>query len=383
MTAPIRDNGTIMAKHYPFLDLGKVNAPYAVALKDACARVIDSGRYIGGTEVEEFERELSGLVGTRHAVGVASGLDALRLTLSAWIELGRLSPGDEVIVPANTYFASVLAVSTAGLRPVPVDADASTHNIDTSLLERAMTPRTRAVMPVHLYGRPAWDSRIADFASANGLLVIEDVAQAIGASLADGRCCGALGDAGCFSFYPTKNVGALGDAGAVTTDDAELADMLRSLRNYGSGGKAYYFDHLGANSRLDPIQAAMIRVKLAYTGHENDGRREIAATYDAEIANPLVLKPEPGPDRHVYHQYVITTPWRDELRGYLLSRGVETLVHYPCPPHRQNCYPDLARYSMPVAERLANEVVSLPISPVCTSVDDAREIAAIINEFRI
>lgn len=195
MTAPIRDNGTIMAKHYPFLDLGKVNAPYAVALKDACARVIDSGRYIGGTEVEEFERELSGLVGTRHAVGVASGLDALRLTLSAWIELGRLSPGDEVIVPANTYFASVLAVSTAGLRPVPVDADASTHNIDTSLLERAMTPRTRAVMPVHLYGRPAWDSRIADFASANGLLVIEDVAQAIGASLADGRCCGALGDA--------------------------------------------------------------------------------------------------------------------------------------------------------------------------------------------
>ena len=209
------------------------------------------------------------------------------------------------------------------------------------------------------------------------------MAQAIGASLADGRCCGALGDAGCFSFYPTKNVGALGDAGAVTTDDAELADMLRSLRNYGSGGKAYYFDHLGANSRLDPIQAAMIRVKLAYTGHENDGRREIAATYDAEIANPLVLKPEPGPDRHVYHQYVITTPWRDELRGYLLSRGVETLVHYPCPPHRQNCYPDLARYSMPVAERLANEVVSLPISPACTSVDDAREIAAIINEFRI
>lgn len=372
-----------MAKHYPFLDLGKVNAPYAAALKDACARVIDSGRYIGGTEVEELEHELAGLVGTRHVVGVASGLDALRLTLMAWIELGRMSPGDEVIVPANTYFASVLAVSTAGLKPVLVDADASTHNIDTSLLEMALTPRTRGIMPVHLYGRPAWDNRIADFASANGLLVIEDVAQAIGASLADGRRCGALGDAGCFSFYPTKNVGALGDAGAVTTDDIELVDMLRSLRNYGAGSRPYYFDHLGANSRLDPIQAAMIRVKLAHTDEENDRRRAIAAIYDTEIANPLVLKPEAGPDRHVYHQYVVTAPWRDELRSYLLSRGVETLVHYPCPPHRQKCYPDLADCNMPVAERLAREVVSLPVSPACTSVDDAREIASIINEFRI
>lgn len=370
-----------MPKHYPFLDLGRVNAPYADELKRACSRVVDSGRYIGGPEVEALERELAAMVGTRYAVGVASGLDALRLTLSSWIQLGRLSPGDEVIVPANTYFASVLAISLAGLTPVPVDADATTHNLDTSLLAGALTERTRAVMTVHLYGRPAYDRRLEEFASAHGLLVIEDAAQAIGASFADGRMCGALGHAGCFSFYPTKNIGALGDAGAVTTDDDALADMLRSLRNYGSGDRAYYFDRLGANSRLDPIQAAMIRVKLPHTDRENDGRRAIAAIYDSEITNPLVTTPDPGPDRHVYHQYVVTTAHRDALRRYLLDNGVETLVHYPCPPHLQKCYPSLAGYRLPVATRLADQVVSLPISPACTTPDDAREIAAIINKF--
>lgn len=372
-----------MPKHYTFLDLGKVNAPYVGALKEACTRIVDSGRYIGGPEVKAFEEELAQLIGTRHAIGVASGLDALRLTLMAWIELGRIAPGDEVLVPANTYFASVLAISAAGLTPVPVDADAATHNIDTALLEKALTGRTRAVMPVHLYGRPAWDKRLEDFVDANSLLVIEDAAQAIGASLADGRRCGALGDAGCFSFYPTKNIGALGDAGAVTTDDPALASMLRSLRNYGTGDRAYYFDHLGANSRLDPIQAAMIRVKLPHTNEENDRRRAIAAIYDAEIRNPHVSLPAPGPDRHVYHQYVVTTPYRDAFRRYLLDNGVETLVHYPCPPHRQNCYTQLAHFSMPVAERLAGEITSLPISPACTSPDDAHEIAAIINKFTL
>jgi dTDP-4-amino-4,6-dideoxygalactose transaminase len=370
-----------MQKHYTFLDLGRVNAPYADALKAACARVIDSGRYVGGSEVEALENDMATLTGARYAVGVASGLDALRLTLMAWIEMGRLSKGDEVLVPANTYFASVLSISLAGLTPMPVDVDAATHNLDTSLLEASLTERTRAVMTVHLYGRPAWNARLEEFVRVNNLLVIEDAAQAIGARLADGRCCGALGDAGCFSFYPTKNVGALGDAGAVTTSDAELAAMLRSLRNYGGSGKAYYFDHLGANSRLDPIQAAMIRVKLPFTDKENDGRRAIAAVYDAEISNPYVSTPEAGPDRHIYHQYVVTSPYRDALRDYLQANGVETLVHYPCPPHQQKCYPELAGYSMPVAERLAGDVVSLPISPACTSLDDAREISQIINRF--
>ncbi|WP_295729210.1 DegT/DnrJ/EryC1/StrS aminotransferase family protein [uncultured Muribaculum sp.] len=372
-----------MPKHYPFLDLGKVNAPYAEELKQACSRVVDSGRYIGGPEVEALERELAAMVGTRHAVGVASGLDALSLTLSAWIRLGRLAPGDEVLVPANTYFASVLAISLAGLTPVPVDADATTHNLDTELLDAALTGRTRAIMTVHLYGRPAFDTRLEEFASTHGLLVIEDAAQAIGAAMADRRRCGALGHAGCFSFYPTKNIGALGDAGAVTTDDDALADMLRSLRNYGSGDKAYYFDHLGANSRLDPIQAAMIRVKLPHTDRENDGRRAIAAIYNREITNPLVSTPDPGPDRHVYHQYVVTTEHRDALRRHLLDNGVETLVHYPCPPHMQKCYSSLAGYYLPVATQLASRVLSLPISPACTTTADARDIAAIINKFTI
>ena len=370
-------------KHYTFLDLGRVNAPYAEELKRACGRVIDSGRYIGGPEVEALESDMSALTGTRHAVGVASGLDALRLTLMAWIELGRMAPGDEVIVPGNTYFASTLAISMAGLTPVPVDCSSSTHNLDTSLIEAAITPRTKGVMTVHLYGRPAWDEALSDVAMRHDLLVIEDAAQAIGARLADGRSCGNLGAAGCFSFYPTKNVGALGDAGVVTTNDAELAGMLRSLRNYGGSGKAYYFDHLGANSRLDPIQAAMIRVKLAHVDEENDGRRAIANVYNREISNPLECIPGECADRHAYHQYVITTAHRDAFRSYLADNGVETLVHYPCPPHLQKCYPQLAHYNLPVTERMAREVVSLPISPACTSLDDAREIAAIINKFSI
>lgn len=373
-----------MPAQYPFLDLGRVNAPYTDELKRACERVIDSGRYIGGPEVEALEADMARLTGARYAVGVASGLDALRLTLAAWIELGEMAPGDEVIVPANTYFASVLAVTLAGLTPVPVDADPTTHNLDFTLLRRAIKARTRAVMPVHLYGRPAWSPELEAIANEHGLKVIEDVAQAIGAELADGRRCGALGDAGCFSFYPTKNVGALGDAGAVTTSDPALAAMLRSLRNYGASGEPYMFAHLGANSRLDPIQAAMIRVKLPYTDRENDGRRALAAIYDAEISNPLVSTPDAGDDRHVYHQYVVTSPHRDELRRYLADNGVETLIHYPCPPHRQVCYPDLAdRYSLPVAERLASQVLSLPISPACTTIDDARAIAQIINRFTI
>lgn len=371
-----------MAKHYPFLDLGLVNAPYAAELKAACARVIDSGRYIGGPEVEAFEEELASMVGTRYAVGVASGLDALRLTLMAWVEMGMLDPGDEVMVPANTYFASVLAISLAGLTPLPVDVSPLTHNIDTSLLETAITKRTRAIMPVHLYGRPAWDEQLEQFANSHQLLVVEDAAQAIGASLSDGRHCGSLGHAGCFSFYPTKNVGALGDAGAVTTNDATLYALLRSLRNYGTADRAYYFDRLGANSRLDPLQAAMLRVKLPHANDENNRRRAVAAAYSATIANPHVATPEPGCHRHVYHQYVVVTPYREQLRSYLAANGVETLIHYPCPPHQQRCYRQLlGSRHLPIAERLAKQVVSLPIAPACTGEDDAREIAAIINRF--
>ena len=274
---------------YPFLDLGTVNAAYADGLKAAACRVIDSGRYVGGGECEAFEEQLARHTGTKYAVGVSNGLDALRLILRAYMALGKLAPGDEVIVPANTYIATVLAITDAGLTPVFVDADLSTLNIDTSLIERAVTPRTRAIMTVHLYGRPAYDEVMASVARQHGLLIIEDNAQAIGADV-DGTRTGALGDAAAFSFYPTKNVGAIGDAGAVTTNDRALADAVRALSNYGSDSR-YHNIYEGFNCRLDPIQAAFLRLKLDDIDTETKHRRALAAIYDAEIDNALVGKP--------------------------------------------------------------------------------------------
>ncbi len=375
-----------MSIRYPFLDLGTINAPFADALKEAAARVIDSGRFVGGDEVASFEKELAAATGTKYAVGVSNGLDALRLIFKAYLELGRLAVGDEVIVPANTYIASVLAVTDAGLTPVFVEPSVDTLNIDSALIENAVTPRTKAILTVHLYGRAAFDATMAEVARRHGLLVVEDNAQAIGA-LADvagrGGCrnTGALGDAAAFSFYPTKNLGALGDAGAVTTDDRALADTVRALANYGSD-RRYHNIYEGYNCRLDPIQAAFLRAKLPYLSRENEHRRRIAAIYDAEIVHPDLKKPMLAqPDTSVWHQYVVLSPERDSLQAYLTENGVGTDIHYAVPPHRQPCYSRYAGLDLPVTDRIAAECLSLPISS-CTSEDDARDIAKIINDFK-
>lgn len=372
---------------YDFLDLKKANEPYLDELREAALRVIDSGRYIGGKEVEELETEIGEMMHAPYVVGVSNGLDALRLTLRAWIINGRLNQGDEVIVTANTYIASVLAITDAGLRPRLVEPDSHTLNLDTSRLEAALTPSTRAVMPVHLYGRVCWDETLRDFVKEHELLVIEDAAQSIGARATVAGLYGsdrssALGDAGCLSFYPTKNIGALGDAGAVVTHDAETAATVRALANYGSD-RRYHNICQGFNCRLDPIQAAMIRVKLRHTDEENADRFARALAYEREITNPAVIKP--AISRHVvdqcWHQYVVRVPAdrRDYFRSELLDRGVVTDIHYAVPPHRQPCYADtLGKQSYPVTEQLASEIVSLPVGPG-TSVADAAEIGRIIN----
>ncbi len=367
-------------KKYPFLNLATVNAPYMDAMTDATNRVIHSGYYIGGDEVTSFERELAQSCGVKEAIGVSNGLDALRLIFRAYIEMGIMHPGDEVIVPSNTYIASVLAVTDNRLTPVFVEPDTKTHNLDSSLIEQAITPLTRAILPVHLYGRVCWDDRLADIAHRHNLKVVEDNAQAIGATF-HGIATGALGDAAAFSFYPTKNIGALGDAGAVTTNDVALADAIRALRNYGSD-RQYHNIYDGLNCRLDPMQAAILRVKLPHTKSENDYRAGIASVYENHIDNPAVIKPlYTSNGSMVWHQYIVRTSSRDQFRDYMAANGVETAIHYPTPPHLQPCYERYAGLWLPIAERLAREVVSLPITR-CTSVADAAEIADIINHFK-
>lgn len=377
----------MMDARYKFLDLGVVNAPYASAIKNIMAEVVDSGRYIGGPAVEKFERDLrhSLDVPDAYVVAVSTGLDALRLILRAYMEMGRLSPGDEVIVPSNTFIASVLAITDNGLVPRFVEPDTGTANLDSSLIERAITSRTKVLMPVHLYGRVAWDEDIKEIARRYNLIVVEDNAQAIGAKstmkgLYGGSMAGDLGDAAGFSFYPTKNIGALGDAGAVMTRDAELARVVRALGNYGSE-KQYHNIYAGLNCRMDPVQAAILSYKLGYLEEENGHRQRVAETYEREIANPAVIKP-PFTNRGdcVWHQYVVRVEDRDAFREYLIERGVETGIHYPVPPHRQQCYREYSSLQLPVAERLAREVVSLPVSR-CTSIEDAESIAKIINGY--
>lgn len=366
---------------YPFLDLGTVNEPYADELKAAAIRVIESGRYIGGPENDAFEQELAAMCGSQHAVGVSNGLDALRLIFKAYIELGRLRKGDKVIVPANTYIASVLAITDAGLVPVFAEPDPQTHNLDTSRLAEYYTPEVKAILTVHLYGRACYDEALSSFAREHELIVVEDNAQAIGATTADGRTTGSLGDAAAFSFYPTKNVGALGDAGAVTSNDKDLADTVRALANYGAD-RRYHNIYQGYNCRLDPIQAAFLRVKLPHTEEENSYRRKIAAIYNTEITNEAVTTPlMDTPDRCVWHQYVVRTAERDRFRSYLEEKGVGTDIHYAVPPHLQPCYSRYAGLSLPLTEMLASQIVSLPISR-CTSESDARDIAMIINAYK-
>lgn len=371
-------------RRFPFLSLDLVNQPYKQAMKDAACRVIDSGRYIGGEEVEEFEREIGEICEVPYVVGVSNGLDALRLILRAYIELGRLKPGDEVIVPADTYVATVLAVSDNNLVPVFADVDLESRNLKADAVLKVITPKTKAIIPVHLYGRVCWDEDMAALINQYDLLVIEDNAQAIMAQsnypgLFGTKMTGGLGNAAGISFYPTKNLGAIGDAGAVATHDKGLADVVRALRNYGSD-RQYHNIYTGLNCRLDPIQAAMMRVKIPYLRKDTLHRRAIAEIYQKEIINPLVQKPILGGEDCVWHQYVVLVEKRDDFRRYLLEQGVETAVHYPCPPYKQPCYSQFADDCFPNAEMIANKCVSLPIS-TCTSLDDAYSIAQIINSF--
>lgn len=372
-------------KRYPFLDLALANAPYLDELKAAACEVIERGRYLHSTQTELLEQEIASTCEARHCIGVSNGLDALRLILRAYKELGAINDGDEVIVPANTYVASVLAISDNGLVPVLCDPREDTMNLDSGLLEPLITPRTRAIMPVHLYGTPCWDEMLMSVAREHKLLIIEDNAQAIGArsdvpGLNGTYATGGLGDAAGISFYPTKNLGALGDGGAVVTNDDTLAATVRALANYGSD-RRYHNIYQGYNCRLDEIQAAMLRVKLRHLNQENDSRNAVARAYAEHIDNPRVKAPVFFEGmKQIWHQFVVRVEDRDAFRAYMDANGVGTDIHYATPAHKQPCYQYLQHGALPVTERLADEVVSLPIAHPITP-DDAIAIASIINRY--
>ena len=357
-----------------FLDLKKTNAQYRDELVDAVARVVDSGWYILGHECEQFEQEFARFCQSDFSIGVANGLDALTLIFRAYKEMGIMTDGDEVIVPANTYIASVLAITENSLRPVLVEPDVNTYNIDPSLIERNITEKTKAIMVVHLYGQVSGMKQINYMAKKYGLKVIEDCAQAHGA-LYQGKKAGCLGDAGGFSFYPGKNMGALGDGGAVTTSDTDLNCVIRALRNYGSS-KKYINSYRGINSRLDEIQAAILRIKLKFIDRDNSLRRKIANKYLKRIANSEIILPRVENSlSHVWHLFVIRTKERESLRKYLTNQKIQTLIHYPVPPHKQKAFSELFDIQLPVTEMLQKQVLSLPLYP---AMDDS-EVEAVIH----
>lgn len=363
-----------------FLDLEKVTASHAVEINEAVSRVVNSGWYLQGCENAAFEKNYAEYIGTKHSVGVANGLDALTWIFRGYMELGIMKAGDEVIVPANTYIASILAISENGLIPVLVEPSPNTYQINPERIEDAVTPRTKAILIVHLYGQCAYTDKIGDICRKYNLKLIEDNAQAHGCRFGDLRT-GSLGDAAGHSFYPGKNLGALGDAGAVTTNDTDLASTIRSLANYGSS-KKYVFKYKGRNSRLDEIQAAVLNVKLNYLDEDNAKRKHVARRYLSEISNPQIFLPKiKNFDSHVFHIFPVLSAKRDELQKYLVDNGVQTLIHYPIPPHKQECYKDWNSLSFPITECLANEELSLPISPVITD-NDITEIIRLLNLFR-
>lgn len=364
-----------------FLDLKKVNERFRDELDAATKRVLDSGWYLLGKEVEQFEADFAAYCGVKHCIGVANGLDALNLIIKAY----GFGPGDEIIVPANTYIASILAISENGCTPVLVEPKWKTRLIDEDRIETAITPRTRAIMVVHLYGRAMNMTKVWALAKKYNLKIIEDSAQAHGAMF-EGRRCGNLGDASGFSFYPGKNLGCLGDGGAVTTNDDELAAKIRAIRNYGSDYK-YHHIYKGTNSRLDEIQAAWLGVKLPHLDDDNAVRARIAARYCAEIKNPLIELPDnPNCDikvgnlAHAWHVFAVTCKERDRLNKWLTENGIQTNIHYPIPPHRQGAYAELHDLHLPIAERLHSEILSLPISPVMTEEETTKVVEA-VNEF--
>jgi len=362
-----------------FLDLKSINAQYRDELVKAATGVIDSGWYIQGVQVEAFEREFADYCGVKHCIGVANGLDALILIFRAYKELGRLKEGDEVIVPANTYIASILAITENRLKPVLVEPDEQTYNLDPKLIEQAITPKTKAILAVHLYGQLADMPAINKIAEKHGLLVIEDSAQAHGAIM-NGKKSGNLGDASGFSFYPGKNLGALGDAGMVTTNDKELSEAIRSIANYGSC-KKYENIYQGVNSRLDEIQAAILRVKLKFLDEEITKRRAIADIYINKIVNPIVRLPVWNQrQQHVFHLFTIQTENRDKFQEYLEKHGIQTLIHYPIAPHKQKAYQEWNSLLLPITESIHRKTLSLPIGPMLES-DEVEEVVRIINKF--
>lgn len=378
-----------------FLDLKRVNQQYADEIEQAVQRVVSSGWYLQGEANAAFEEHYAEYIGTQHCVGVGNGLDALTLIYRAYIQMGVMQAGDEVIVPANTYIASILAITENGLKPVLVEPDIDTLEIDDSLIEQHITPRTRSIMIVHLYGRCAYTERIGQLCKKYKLKLVEDNAQAhgcryIGAGdgMAEERAekdsgirTGSLGDAAGHSFYPTKNLGALGDAGAVTTEDKELADCIRALANYGSAAK-YVFEYKGRNSRMDEIQAAVLDVKLRHLDSDNQRRQQIAQYYYDHLDTPLVSLPRKSADsQHVYHIFPILCSRRDQLQQHLRQLGIETMVHYPIPPHQQSCYQEWRGLSLPITEQIHREELSLPISPVST-IQEMQEIVQQINRFQ-
>ena len=365
----------------PFLSLKDVTALHGDEIREAVNKVVAGGWYLQGEQNALFEEHYANYIGTRHCVGCANGLDALIWIFRAYIELGAMAPGDEVIVPANTYIATILAITENGLKPVLVEPRPDSLEIDDERIEEAITPRTKAIAIVHLYGRNAYTGKIGELCRKYGLKLVEDNAQAHGCLTPDGRRTGSVGDAAGHSFYPGKNLGALGDGGAVTTDDPALADAVRTLANYGSQ-KKYVFKYKGRNSRLDEIQAAVLDVKLKYLEADNAHRRAIAGYYYENIHNPLMYLPERLPDeQNVYHLFPVFSPERDALQAHLKDNGVGTLIHYPIPPHRQECYRELADLSLPVTEKIAAEELSIPIGP-CIKEEEAAEVVSIINGFR-
>jgi dTDP-4-amino-4,6-dideoxygalactose transaminase len=373
-------------KQVKFLDIQKINLQYADELKKVMAEVVDSGWYLKGERTLAFEKNLSQYIKSKHAIGVANGLDALRLIFKAYINLKVMSVGDEVIVPANTYIASLLAISDNCLQPVLVEPTLESFNLDIDAIEQAITKKTKAILVVHLYGQVCWSEKLVALAQKYNLKIIEDNAQAIGAEW-NGVKTGNLGDAAGFSFYPSKNLGAFGDAGAVTTNDSEVAEQVRILGNYGSKTK-YINEFQGLNSRLDEVQAAFLDVKLKYLEAENQKRRIIAERYLTEIKNSNVILPFPVSNEivvsknkeHVWHLLVIRCKERDKLQKHLAEKGIETLIHYPIPPNKQLAYAEMNYLDFPITNRIHEEVLSLPMSPIMTD-EEVMQVIAAINAF--
>ena len=360
-----------------YLPLHKINDLHNEELRAAVNRVLDSGWYLNADATRQFETHYAEYIGTRHCVGCGNGLDALKLILLAYMEMGVMQEGDEVIVPANTYIASILALTACRLTPVLVEPDINTLQIDDARIERAITSRTKAVMIVHLYGRCAYTQKIADICKKFNLKLIEDNAQAHGCTF-EGQKTGSLGDAAAHSFYPGKNLGALGDAGAITTNDEELASLARALGNYGSS-KKYVHDYKGCNSRIDEIQAAVLDVKLLYLDDENNRRKEIASLYINKVQNPLIHLPLSERDS-VWHIFPVFCERRDELQQYLRENGVETQIHYPIPPHKQQCFKEWNQQSFPITEQIHSQELSIPCHQAMTK-EEVDMIIDLLNSF--